>query len=223
MKSVDDALSALVTRAVTRLNKRQLEALRLYSEGVRDKLRQAELALAHIKQITQGSIGTFSDSDREFELAFMIDAYFAFSRSAYDVMGQWMNQASMLGLDEKRVAFRSVIDALDKDLGAHALAGVLLKISKSHYFRQLDDYRNCCLHRRSICLKSQTTKSKLTAGYRTTGPVVHELFELCDDPLALNAKFRRQREVRGYCESMLGHVEAHMARICKEYTDVIWK
>jgi hypothetical protein len=52
---------------------------------------------------------------------------------------------------------------------------------------------------------------------------VHELFELCDDPLALNAKFGRQLEVSGYCESMLGHVEKHMVRICKEYSDVIWK
>jgi hypothetical protein len=78
MKSVDDALGSLVTRAATRLNKRRLDALRIYSEGVKDKLRQAERALAHIKQITEGSIGAASDSEREVELAFMIDAYFAF-------------------------------------------------------------------------------------------------------------------------------------------------
>jgi hypothetical protein len=223
MKSVDDALSSLVTRAATRLNKRRLDALRIYSEGVKDELRQAERALANIKQITQGSIGAASDSEREVELAFMIDAYFAFSRAAYDVMGQWINQASDLGLDERKAAFATVAEQLDKESGAQALAGVLRTIRKSNYFCQLDDYRNCCLHRRSICLKSQSTKSKLTAGYRTTGPVVHELFGLCDDPLALNAKFGRQLEVSGYCESMLGHVEKHMIRICKEYSDVIWK
>lgn len=223
MKSVDDALSSLVARAATTLKKRRLDALRIYSEGVKDKLRQAERALVNIKQITQGSIGAVPDSERELEIAFMIDAYFAFTRAAYDVMGQWVNQASELGLDERSAAFKAVADALDKQPGSSALAAVLRQIRKSNYFCQLDDYRNCCLHRRSICVRSQSTKSKLTAGYRTTAPVVHELFELCDDPLALNAKFVRQLEVSSYCESMLVHVEKHMVRICKEYTDVIWK
>ena len=223
MKSVDEALSVLVTRAATRLSKRRLDTLRIYTEGVKDKLRQSERALANIKQITQGSIGVVPDAEREVEIAFMIDAYFAFARAAYDVMGQWINQASELGLDERSVAFRAVADALGKDPRWPALAAVLRKIRKSNYFCQLDDYRNCCLHRRSICLKSQSTKSKLTAGYKTTGPVVHERFELCDAPLALNVKFGRQLEVSSYCESMLSHVEKHMVRICKEYSDVIWK
>jgi hypothetical protein len=207
--------ASLLARSKLRLKKRSQDALELYTAGLVAKLDQAAIALTYLRSLINSPPAGLPEAALEQNAAFYIDAYFAFFRASFDVLGQMVNQSESLALDEKSADFHRAFDALSKSRSAHPAVATYQTAKNSHTFKNLNDYRNCSLHRRSICLHITTTKSKLSPGYSTTGPLLQCRVALCDNPLDSTPKFKQKREAIAYCSSLSLNCEKHLASLLK--------
>ena len=117
--SIYEKLDDWITDAEGKIpQKGRRQKVRLYGEGVKSKLRQAEYSLERISALTEEFAGTtattntteISASDR---VGFYCDAYWAFLYSSLDILAQVINQYLNLGLSEKQVDFYAIADNLN--------------------------------------------------------------------------------------------------------------
>ncbi len=142
--------------------------VRLYGEGVKSKLKQADYSLAQLTLYSNQSDDTTTTTDPEEtsitdRVGFYCDAYWAFLFSSLDILAQVINQSQKLGLDEKDVSFKRI----EQKLRTTPYMGTRLqqKVSaclRSFAFRNLDKYRNCSTHRRQIFTREHSIRMTTT-------------------------------------------------------------
>jgi len=197
------------------------QKLRLYAEGLKAKLRQAEFALYSLAtyndQMDESSSSTAKDdffvSER---VAFYCDAYWTFLYSALDVLAQVINQAAKLGLAEKEASFKNVENTLRTKLPGKPTQKQCTACNNSRAFKNLYAYRNCSIHRRQIYIKEEAKVVRHTAGYEstTTGPTVSVERTICDNPMQLTPSISQGRRVPKY-------LVATRNKILRTMTDIV--
>jgi len=192
--------------------------MEIYVEGVKAKLSQANYASSRVAALydkTGTTTGGGPLPSVDAQIAFYVDAFFAFLYSSFDVLAQVINQYYGLRMDEHSVSLKSLLPHLKKDPTHKPAHDAIQKVLNSTTFKHLDRYRNCSTHRRQIYLEERTTTRKATSGYNATGPVTTVLRLICDNPYDLNPKVTKTRELQKYCTRMLALAAAQISRITK--------
>ena len=202
-------IDSLITRgkkAIPRKSRRK--KLKLYAEGLKAKLRQVDFALAQLSQYQEQADGlTERTGSRAFsvtdQIQFYCDAFWTFLYSSLDVLAQVINQALELGLNEQEVSFKKIEGHLRSKEKGNRLQVLVTKCRNSRPYRNLDNYRNCSIHRRQIYIEEELRIVRHTPGYEsatTTGPTVSVERLLCKDPLSLTPEPDRRRKIPDYLE-----------------------
>lgn len=217
-RSVENLLSRCTPETVP--EKRRRWRIRIYAKGIEAKIRQARFALDRLRtlaiedeRVTSTSIPEALTNEEQAE--FYNDCLWTFLFSAFDILGQVLNQTHNLGFDEKDVRLISVAQALDAKAGEPA-AGHVKRLLRSNTFKTIKKYRHCSVHRRQIALTHVTTK--ITEAYScssvdVTGPSKIRQWLLCDDPYAIDPKFKKHRELVEFAEAHLARAERKISRI----------
>jgi hypothetical protein len=216
IKQIDDLLARS-----QKVGKTRKEKIKLYSEGLKAKLEQVQYALDQIKSFENRTDDLESTTAKDpFSITqkvnFYCDAFWTFLYSSLDVLSQITNQALKLQLDEEDVSFKSVNQKLQgnahKDLNE---AKAYLQCIKSHYYSNLDKYRNCSTHRRQIFVTESINKQISTPGYSTAPAITTVTRYLCDDPLKVKPKITIKRQIPKYMvdtkEKITKHIETILA------------
>lgn len=152
---------------------------------------------------------------------FYCDSFWTFLYSSLDVLGQIVNQALDLKQLEKDVGFKQIARVVGSDSSLLMLDKKLSSLISSRAFKSLDDYRNCSTHRRQIYIEERKTTITGTAGYgSSTGPIETVQRVLCDNPLELNPKTRRNRIIPRYMEQIRDEILSRMEKILKAVTPI---
>ena len=193
------------------------DSISLYSEGAKAKLRNAEFALQSLEELCPLSDTSTSTDKSELpvprKVEFFVDSFFAFLYSTFDVIAQVINQKLRLQIDEHNVSFKGVKKKLLNGTPQPAVGQVLDRISQSHWFVNLEKYRNCSTHRRSICINTKSLTESLTPGYSSSGSVSRVTRLLCDNPLVRKPCFSQTREVVTYCRDLMQKAKGGISHI----------
>lgn len=200
----------------------------LYAEGLKDKLKQAQFAIESMNNLS--SDVDSSSVEKDFSILdkahFFCDAFWAFAYASLDVTAQIINQSEKLQFNEYDVSFKVTCREIDpKSPIRHEME----KIQKKNFFRNLEKYRNCCLHRRSIYIKEETHIVTHTAGYDVTQTCnvipgrtsiakgarteVTGRRILCDNPHALPPRTKQNREIVSYCSKSFQDLSASLKQL----------
>jgi hypothetical protein len=189
----------------------------LYSNGLKSKARQASYALDVLCDLSKtdprgSATGGFSSSD---QVHFFSDSFWAFSRSMLDVMAQIVNQALALGLDERYCDFESTLRVLLTHHAGSPVTTSLDAAKNAAFYTQLNDYRNCSLHRRQVYLRcEQSATVYTTPGYDTaTIPVAAPEWYICDNPLDVSPIVASHRRLNDYPRSVYADLSNHIEQI----------
>ena len=204
--------------------------VRLYCEGVKSKLTQAEYSLAQLTLYSNQSDDTTTTTDSEEisitdRVGFYCDAYWAFLYSSLDILAQVINQSQKLGRDEKDVSFKKIEQKLRSapHMGTRLQRDVSTCLS-SFAFRNLDKYRNCSTHRRQIFIREQSFRLTTTdtPGYKTTstGPVTAIRRVICENPLEVTPKIGQLRQIPQYMTENQAKILEFVSDIFKNLTPI---
>ena len=143
-----DLIDQLITKTTQETKqKTRRHKISLYTEGLRDKLKQAHLAIESMNSLSLEVDS--SSAEKDFSILdkahFFCDAFWAFSYASLDVAAQIINQSERLQLNEREASFKAVYNRIDSK---SAIRHEMQKIQKRNFFKNLEKYRNCCLHRR---------------------------------------------------------------------------
>lgn len=191
------------------------ESIKLYSEGVKAKLKNTEYALSKINELSSQSNDITTSETPDFcvieKIHFYVDSFFAFLYSTFDIISHVINQKHHLELEEKDVSFNRVKQVLEQRHRGINIQRNFDRISRKIYFKNLDNYRNCSTHRRQIYIETITISG--TPGYSTTEDMPEILRVLCDNPLSLKPKTNKTRILQDYCDEMFRKVKAEIIDI----------
>lgn len=225
---VFDEIDSLVTRANSVIRqKTRKEKLKLYAEGLKAKIKQADFALSTLstfadrtdETVTSTAAEETSISDR---VHFYCDASWTFLYSSLDVLAQLINQALKLQLKERHANFGEVKKVLDSRYGGKDIQKRFSACLNSNAFKNLEAYRNCSTHRRQIYIETKVSRVGVTAGYRasTAGPLETVERMLCDNPLQLNPKTKQKRRIPTYMEEISAKMLDRIQKIVKAVNPV---
>jgi len=213
--SIYEKIEEMSNRLVRDTPRRISSRIVLYSSGAKAKLKNAEYALSKMRELSSQSDNITTSTDQDFliseKLQFYVDSFFAFLYSTFDIISQVINQKYKMGLNEKEVSFDKVKRKLNSSHQGDSIQVLFNKVSAKTFFKNLDKFRNCSTHRRQIYIK--TTIETATPGYSTSGDIRIVRRVLCDDPLSLNPKTKRNRELIEYCTSMLDKVKSEISKM----------
>jgi hypothetical protein len=226
---VFDEIENLVLRTNNSvLQKTRRKKIRLYTEGLKSKMRQTEYSLSQLvsfSNMTDESTTTTSPSAYQTseKVGFYCDTFWAFLYSSLDVLGQILNQSLKLGMKEKDVSFKQVASKLAST--SHNGTPLQQKVSsclKSNAFRNLDSYRNCSTHRRQIYIKEEIRMVRHTAGYSTTatGEVSSVTRVICENPLDVTPRTIQNRRIPEYMQLTQTKVVTHIEAILKTISPI---
>lgn len=220
---VHDQIAELESAAnLTIPQKGRKQKIILYSEGLKSKLAQVDYALSQLNSLAEltdtSTTTTASDelgiSDR---IAFYCDSFWAFLYSSLDVLAQLINQSLKLDIDEKGVSFKRIEDELSKHHNGSKLQKTVNALRKSNFFKNLDGYRNCSVHRRQIYIEEVIRTVKRTAGYHATatGSVQSVQRIICDNPLVVKPAITQNRQIPEYLINTKTNIVKHISAILK--------
>jgi hypothetical protein len=195
------------------------ERIELYGHGLISRIKEIGLTYRFIKDYASrfpqaaDSMG-YTDHDK---IHFYSDSFWAFGRSAFDILGQLINQTHNLGINESKCDFESVLNAMNTNHSSDPLTAPLNAIKSSADYTELNAYRNCSMHRRQVYLEgNKIERDYATAGYSgATGPVTSYDWILVDDPLVVLPTTALQRKLIAYCGSTLSFIQTNVETIIK--------
>ncbi len=223
--SVFDKIDEIVSTADSNVpQKTRRRKIHLYAEGLKSKIRQSEYSLSSLESLsvrTDAAVTTTTHDEYGItdQVGFYCDTFWAFLYSGLDVLAQIINQSLNLGMREKEVSFKQVVNHLNTKNSGTPLQQKCDACLKSNAFKNLDAYRNCSTHRRQIYIKEEVKIVKHTAGYHTTttGPVDSLVRIICDNPLDMTPQVRQRREIPQFLdytkEKILNHIETILKNI----------
>jgi len=222
--SVSDTIDSLVVEVDTTIRqKTRRQKVRLYSAGLKAKIKQADFALQKLSEYDNRSDEIItSTGEDDFliteQVHFYCDTFWTFLYSSLDVLAQIVNQVLRLNLKERAVTFKGVKSKLHSRQNASRIQKRFERCFSSKAFKNLDRYRNCSTHRRQIYMKEETKSEKGTAGYKssTTGTVVTVVRTLCDNPLVLSPRTSQNRRIPKYMAETRDKILRHIELIVKE-------
>jgi hypothetical protein len=180
-----------------------------------------DYALAQVRSFTDEGIADTSEqfapfTDYKQKRDFYADAFWTFAYSLFDIAAHAINVIHPMVTDESLVSFRRAANEYNNvnawcRVAGGALPSPLLaeleRIDKATRFVRLSAYRQCCLHRRAVCLRD--TEQTVSDVYAETTPVTRLLLDtlVCDSVKDLRPKFTLTRRLEKECQTMRGLVE----------------
>jgi len=220
---IQQRVEAIIAEADSNVpQKMRRQKIRLYTEGLKSKVRQAEYALAQLASFADRTDATTTstaadDYEISEQVGFYCDAFWAFLYSSLDVLAHVINQSLKLGMDERNVSFKQVAQNLSKNQKGTALQQELDKCLRSNVFKNVEAYRNCSTHRRQIYIEEEIKIVKRTAGYHTTstGSVESVIRVLCDKPLNATPTTKQNKKIPQYLASAKDNIIKRIDAILK--------
>jgi hypothetical protein len=214
---VYEKIKKMEDQIVIGLKQTTVDRIRLYSSGLKAKLKNSEYAFNRLNELageSNSSVSTSGFGAGEI-IHFYLDSFFAFLYSSFDVMAQIVNQKLNLGIVEDKVAFKQVKQKLDQNNAGARIQQIFNTILKSRFFISLEKYRNCSTHRRQIYIQSRTTLISGTPGYTTSGDLTRIERLICDDPLTIIPTVKKNNELITYCLKMLERTKIEISKISR--------
>lgn len=215
-----------IARLLRKLEQQGLatSTLLLYAEGLKAKLRQAHFSLKMLKDLEHledrvgiqdattipGAQDLLTVSEQVY---FYCDCFWDFLYSSLDILGQLINKLRSIHISERSVNLKTIAACVKSTAPRSPLDERLSKLLSSYTFKQLEDYRHCSRHRRSIYIEKRTTTSTGTPGYDAgTGQITNRY--LCTNPWDLAPHINGgKRPVYPYCALLLRRIEWHLDRV----------
>lgn len=227
---------ATVTYATQRLRKKYADDpgidsgwLNVYCSSIDsrvDELQHAEsTVLEAAKALAAGSASTSPKPtlDAQGRLEFYSSAFWAMAYSLYDITSNAVNTVRPYQAEERRVSFKTLAEIATKvvDKGDQRLpldlANKIIAANKSRVCRRLIDYRNCSMHRRSVCIKKKSTTEEYSDAYsqiQSTGTSVTKVqIFVCDNPLDVKPTFKSNRELASEISTIRSNVLKQVQQI----------
>lgn len=227
---LSDQIEALYQRATAAgVAARRFNKVRLYGEGIKAKVQQADLALYELEQLAGRSDTIETTTDASFlieaRVNFYCDAFWAFLYASLDVLAQVLNQAYDFRESEDRVSIKHMRNEVSQRVATRGsrLATEIDRLCRSHAFTNLARYRNCSLHRRQIYIEEAVTTMRRTAGYgatTTSSPMESVRRTICDDPLVLSPRTIQNRRVPEYLTRTRDSVYESLVRVVRQIDPV---
>lgn len=217
-RSVENLLSRCTPESVP--EKRRRWRIQIYAKGIEAKIRQARFALDCLRTLaTENEMITSTSTSEaltnEEQAEFYNDCLWTFLFSAFDILGQVLNQTYNLGFDEKDVRLVSVAETLTMRAG-DPVASHVEQLLKSRTFKTIKKYRHCSVHRRQIALThviKTITEAYSGSAVDVTGTSKKRQWLLCDGPYAEKPKFDKQRDLVKFAETHLARAERKISKI----------
>ena len=190
----------------------------LYLCGASEKLSQARFALKMMSFFyiyKNDYIDPADDVKIEKKIYFCIDSFFIFLYSCFDILAQAVNQKYQLGLTEREVNLKKVSSELQRKNYNNKLSRHLQDLQKTRFFKSMEKYRHCAVHRRQIYILEEVRRGTKGYNYSSTGPGETITRYICDDPLVLKPQIKKKRELKIFCEKMIEDAEKHIRKIAE--------
>lgn len=210
MASVADATQRLRVKyeAVANVNSGWLN---VYCTSIESRVRELQHAEATVLESAKALAGGLASTsanptlDAQGRLEFYSSAFWAMAYSLYDITANAVNTVHVFQTDERRVSFKSLAEIAQCVIARNdlrlpqELAKKIQSANKSLTCRRLINYRNCSMHRRSVCMSTRRITTQVSDAYSriaSTGEGVTQVqVFVCDDPLAAKPTFAKNREL----------------------------
>jgi len=221
--SIFDTIDSFVCQSNTVITqKRRRDRIKIYSEGLKGKIKQVEYSsrkLSEFEHLTDSTRTSTAEDGFPIpeSVNFYCDSFWIFLYSSLDVLAQILNQAVKLSLKERDISFKKVNTCIPAKLQGTPVHKKLAACIKSNAFKNLEDYRNCSIHRRQIFILEETKHVTHTPGYQasSTGSVPTVVRTLCDNPLALSPRIKQVRKIPEYLIETQKKILKHIDQILK--------
>lgn len=203
-KTVADECTALLRRHDTLSNLRKSH-LGVYIGSLTERFASIDYALQQIRR----RFASTTDDVRPFqtpaqERDFYVNCFWSFSYSVFDILAHVVNTVHRRIAAERDVSFLR-----SKSAFPPPIRNRMDRISRRWYFIRLRSFRQCCLHRRTVCVQDTTTTKSISMPYvgstATTGTLTVAF--LCDSTEDMKPKFNAKRNLLKECETMRTEIE----------------
>lgn len=214
--SVDELLDRCTPATVPERKRRT--RIRMYAKGLKSKFAQIRFAFQQLQAAHSVSEATTTSIDEilteEERIQFYSDCFWTFLHSAFEILGQVVNQQMKLIDEEKGVTFKTIVKEMQIHYPNDDLTDRLDTIERSTYYKNVNGYRHSSGHRRPICHDFKRIIRQITPGYEEvnatgSGPLTRTTIEsiLCDNPMDIKPKFKQQRNTIEYSKRALHRSE----------------
>lgn len=221
-KTVDDECEALLQRAANSLSTRRTKHLEIYLRSLTQRLKELDYSLEELNSRLRATTESTGDSlSRQEKRDFYSSSLWAFAYSLFDILAHVVNVVYPIVSDESKVSFFGAVNGYNR-LSAKVrtseslpskLTARLRKITNRQYFKRLRSYRQCCLHRRAVCVEETVTTTTVSLPYADTtsrqASCVNTV--LCDDPNDMKPRFTKMRDLQRECETIRNTVREDVA------------
>lgn len=213
-----------------RLASRRKRNLKVYLASLEERFASIDYSLIELRRLAGLSGQSTTDTHHPFEdhrqkRDFYASCFWTFAYSVFDVLAHIVNAVHPAVTDESKVSFLRASHGYNKlqprDRGQVAIPnGIQDQIRKTtnrQYFKRLAAYRQCCLHRRAVCVAEQSTEVSVSIPYvGSTAKLEPSVVTwICDDPADLVAKFAKRRQLEVECETIQKGAEDDVRKILR--------
>jgi len=183
--------------------------LQIYCESLAARATQITHSSESVEKTSDMFIGSTTSTtplsiDNHGSLEYFSNSFWANCNSLYDIVANTASCVYNIENRERNVSFYKLSIEADKvknqnsTIFSISLSNAVLNASKALTYKRLVKYRNCSLHRRTICLKQQRVTESVNAAYTgmTDGVITTSSKHfVCDDPYSINPSFSKNREL----------------------------
>jgi hypothetical protein len=199
--------------------------LRIYVESLIERFAGVEYALRQIQALSTSTSESCEPFRTQLERRdFYTNCFWAFAYSAFDILANIINVVYPLAKDEAWTSFGRALTEYDslsaKNRGSGsslppALHKRIVRIGNSRYFGQLSGFRQCCLHRRAVCVEDEETTVSRSAPYvdwtdSTAPPAPRVVTIICDKADEMQPRFRKRTNLINLCQKIHYRIQDDM-------------
>ncbi len=221
-RTVDDECAELLQRAANSLGIRSNRNLRIYLGSLTQRLKELDYALEELNSCLRATTESTGEGlSRQEKRDFYSSCLWAFAYSLFDILAHVVNVVHPIVSDESKVSFLGAVNGYNfvpakaKTSGSlpRGLTARLHKIANRQYFKRLRTYRQCCLHRRAVCVEETVTTTTRSLPYAdtTSGEDPRVKTVLCDDPNDMKPRFTKVRDLERESETIRNTVREDVA------------
>lgn len=156
---------------------------------------------------------------------FYVDCFWSFSYSVFDILSHIVNMIhpAVKLTEESKVSFAGAGQGYTKlEKVARGPSEIpdkvretMTKIRNRPYFKRLGRYRQCCLHRRAVCVRDEWQTVSYSMPYPTTTSKDESRIVslICDDPDDMVPSFDKKRSLGDECAAIRKGIEEDVRKV----------
>lgn len=221
---LQEECDSLLRRSNTLAERRQAY-LKIYVRSLSERFVSIDYSLNEVRRLSEPTGSTESSNqfqDHDQRRDFYLNCFWAFGYSAFDILAHIINTVHHAVKDESKVSFGRAAHGYDtitpktfhgkEEIPANILTK-LKRTTNKFYFKRLAGYRQCCLHRRAVCLQTQTTRVSFSYADSTSAGGCEHLTSICDDLDDMRPKFTNNTLLDKTCQTIRDGIENDITEI----------